>query len=155
MKSEKSMSLRVFAIFLSIFPLATAAAKEGMQVIESHHDLETTVERLVTTIEERDMTVFSRIDHASNAAHVGESLPATQLITFGDPETGTALMQCGRSVAIDLPMKSLIWEEGDRVWLGYNDIQYLADRHNLENCDRLIQQLHEALLGLMGTVAGR
>lgn len=150
------MYLRIMATILLTLTLAgTASANNGMQLIESHHDVETTAERLVHTINERGMIVFNRIDYAESAKLVDEYLPSTQLITFGDPEMSTALMQCGRSVAIDLPMKTLIWQDEDRVWLGYNDVLYLADRHNLENCDGLVQQIHETLLGLLGTVAGR
>jgi len=68
------------------------------------------------------------------------------LIIFGNPKVGTPLMQCTQSVAIDLPQKSLIWEdENGQVWLSYNDPGYLARRHNIENCDEVLNKISNAL----------
>ena len=85
------------------------------------------------------MTVFTRVDHAAGAKKVDMSLEPTELVIFGNPKMGTALMKCGHSVAIDLPLKALIWEDGDgQTWLGYNDPAYLATRHKLEVCDKVM-----------------
>ena len=59
-------------------------------------------------------------------------MPPTQLLIFGSPRSGTPLMLASPSVAIDLPLKALIWQEaGGKVWLSYNSPEYLQQRHNI------------------------
>jgi uncharacterized protein (DUF302 family) len=64
----------------------------------------------------------------------------TQLLVFGNPKVGTALMNASRSVAIDLPLKALAWEdETGQVWLSFNSPAYLQQRHGLE--DNLVKSI--------------
>ena len=78
------------------------------------------------------MTVFSRIDHAAGAASVGLPLRPTEVVLFGNPKGGTALMQDRQTAGIDLPLKILIWEdEAGKTQLGYNDPRWIAQRHGL------------------------
>ena len=60
-------------------------------------------------------------------------------------------MECGRTFAIDLPQKALIWEDQDAVYLGYNDPSYLAQRHHLQGCDELIEKTAQVLAELVST----
>lgn len=74
------------------------------------------------------------------------SLPGTQVVIFGNPKVGTPLMKCNRTVAIDLPQKALIWEDGNgQVWLTYNDPHYLDSRHQLGACAKVIKKVSGAL----------
>ena len=118
----------------------------GLVHVESQHSVADTAERLVQALENKGMTVFARIDHAAGAQSVGQSLPPTELVVFGNPKVGTPLMQCNPTVAIDLPQKALIWQDNaDKVWLSYNKPQYLAQRHQLENCDAILTKIEHAL----------
>jgi len=55
-----------------------------------------------------------------------------QLLIFGNPKAGTPLMIVSPSIAIDLPLKALAWEDGDgKVWLSYNKPEYLKERHGI------------------------
>ena len=57
----------------------------------------------------------------------------TQLVIFGNPRAGTALMNSSPSVAIDLPLKALAWEDGSgKVWLSYNSPDYMKQRHEIK-----------------------
>jgi uncharacterized protein (DUF302 family) len=59
-------------------------------------------------------------------------MPPTQVITFGNPKGGTPLMIASPPVAIDLPLKVLIWEDGEgRIWVSCNNPEYLGQRHNI------------------------
>jgi uncharacterized protein (DUF302 family) len=72
------------------------------------------------------------IDHSGEAAKVGMKMPATKLLIFGSPKAGTPLMLATPSVAIDLPLKILIWEDAQgKVRLSYNSPAYLQERHHL------------------------
>ena len=127
-------------------PLESTVAPLGFIALESPYSVEETVTRLQTLLENNGITVFAQVDHAAGAASVELVLPPTQVIIFGNPRVGTPLMQCGQSVAIDLPQKALIWEdEAGQVYLGYNDPRYLAERHNLSDCEDAIARVETAL----------
>ncbi len=78
------------------------------------------------------MTIFATVDHSGEAAKAGLSLRPTKLLIFGSPKQGTPLMQEAPTVAIDLPLKALVWEDAaGKVWLTYNDPAYLQNRHGV------------------------
>jgi uncharacterized protein (DUF302 family) len=85
-------------------------------------------------LKSKGITVFARIDHSGEAAKAGLKMRPTQLLIFGNPKAGTPLMNASPSVAIDLPMKSLVWQdEGGKVWVGYNSPAYMQQRHGLKD----------------------
>ena len=130
-----------FLLFSSV-----AVADNGLISMKSPYDVTATTDRLEESLAAKGMTVFARINHTEGALKVGKELRPTVLIIFGNPKVGTPLMQCAQSVAIELPQKSLILEdENGQVWLSYNDPIYLARRHDIENCDELINKISNAL----------
>jgi uncharacterized protein (DUF302 family) len=139
---------RIAATLLTALTLPVAAADgaAGLTAVQSSHDVFQTADRLVSTLEGKGLKIFSRIDHAGAAEKAGLELRPTQLVLFGDPKLGTTLMHCGQTVAIDLPLKALVWEDAEgNVWLGYNTPDYLAERHGLEGCEKQLQKVTEAL----------
>ena len=123
-----------------------AFATEGMISIKSAHTVAVTADRLEKILVSKGMTVFKRIDHAAGAQKVGKTLRPTELVIFGNPKVGTPLMLCRQSVAIDLPQKALIWQdEAGQVWFSYNDPKYLAMRHNIQGCDKVLKKVAGAL----------
>lgn len=122
------------------------AADNGLITVKSQHDVSTTTENLRDLLSAKGMTLFNVVDHAAGAAKVGQSLAPTQLVIFGNPKIGTKLMNCSRSVAIDLPMKALIWsDDKQQTWISYNDPQYLAQRHGLAGCEPVLEKVSKAL----------
>jgi len=104
----------------------------GLITVSSRYPARDTMDRLLAALAKRDMTVFARIDHAAGAASAGLELRPTEVVIFGNPKGGTALMQDRQSAGIDLPLKALVWEDADgKVLLGYNDPAWIAQRHGL------------------------
>ncbi|KPP98504.1 DUF302 domain-containing protein [Marinobacter sp. HL-58] len=135
------------AVLVLALPLSAMAA-EGMVEVRSSHSAGETADKLVSALEDKGMTVMNRINHAEGADKAGLDLRPTEVVIFGNPKVGTPLMQCARSVAIDLPQKALIWEDSEgNVWLAYNDPEYLKKRHNIEGCDEVIEKVKGALAG--------
>ena len=89
-----------------------------------------TVERLMVSLKRRHLKLLAVIDHSGDAASVGMPMPATRLFIFGNPAAGTPLMLSAPSVALDLPLKALVYEEADTVWIAYNSPEYLQQRHD-------------------------
>jgi uncharacterized protein (DUF302 family) len=106
--------------------------QNGLIHLASQHSVEETMRRLEALLHERGVTIFARIDHSGEAAKVGLAMLPTKLLIFGSPKGGTSLMQAAPSLAIDLPLKALFWQDAEgKVWLTYNDPAYLQQRHNL------------------------
>jgi uncharacterized protein (DUF302 family) len=59
-------------------------------------------------------------------------MPPTKLLIFGNPKAGTPLMLAVPSIAIDLPLKILVWQDTQgKVWVSYNSPEYLKERHGV------------------------
>ena len=98
----------------------------------SHHSVDQTVEKLKNILQSRGVALFALVDHSGEAEKVGMKMPPTKLLIFGSPKAGTPLMLAAPSIAIDLPLKILVWEDtGGKVWVSYNSPEYLKDRHGL------------------------
>lgn len=141
-------------LLLTPFP-STAGTVDGLEPIRSRFSVEETERRLVSLLEAKGMTIVARVDHAAGAMKAGLELEPTRLVIFGNPRLGTLLMQCRRSVAIDLPMKALVWREGDGVWLAYNTAEYLDDRHDLAGCEAPLARARDALAGFAKQATGQ
>lgn len=138
----------IFAL-MSLFPLYSWAA-DGLIAVRSPHSVRDTVDRFETAAKAKGLNIFLRVDHAAGAQKIGKSLRPTELLVFGNPQGGTPLMECAQSAGIDLPLKALAWQdEAGQVWLGYNDPQFLADRHGGKECGTVVQNLRKALAGLV------
>jgi uncharacterized protein (DUF302 family) len=104
----------------------------GIVDIPSRYSVPETLARLQSILKEKGVTVFALIDHSGEAAKVGLEMRPTQLLIFGSPKAGTPLMVAAPSVAIDLPLKALAWQDGEgKVWLSYNAPEYLQQRHGI------------------------
>jgi uncharacterized protein (DUF302 family) len=98
----------------------------------SNHSVEQTVERLKNILQSRGVTLFELVDHSGEAEKVGMNMRPTKLLIFGSPKAGTSLMLAAPSIAIDLPLKILIWEDSQgKVWVSYNSPDYIKQRHGL------------------------
>jgi uncharacterized protein (DUF302 family) len=109
-----------------------ANADNGVENVASNYSVAETIDRLESLVKSKQLTVFARIDFSADAAKVGLSMPPTQMLIFGNPKAGTPLMLAAPSVAIDLPLKALAWQDSaGGVWLSYNTPEYLRRRHSL------------------------
>ena len=110
----------------------SVSAGEGLTTRPCRHTLDETLQRLEGMLRANGVTIFAMVDHGGEAEKVGLTMRPTKLLIFGHPKSGTPLMTASPSVAIDLPLKILLWEDLDgRVWLTYNTPAYLRERHDL------------------------
>lgn len=107
-----------------------AEQQNGLIHLASSHTVDETLRRLEKLLRDHGITIFLVVDHSGEAQKVGLSMPPTKLVIFGNPKGGTPLMQAAPSSGIDLPLKALIWQDPKgKVWLSYNDPEYLRWRH--------------------------
>jgi len=105
---------------------------KGIVDIPSHHSVDETVAKLRAILEAKGVTLFALVDHSGEAEKAGMKMRPTKLLIFGSPKAGTPIMLAAPSIAIDLPLKILVWEDADgKAWVSYNAPEYLRDRHNV------------------------
>ena len=143
------MQFRQLASGLALTLFAAGAfAADGLIAVKSPRGAKDTMSRLEEVVKQRGLNVFARIDHAAGAAKIGKTLRPTELLIFGSPQGGTPFMECEQTVGIDLPLKALVWEDSSgQVWLGYNDPEFLAQRHAASKCPA-VENLRKALAGI-------
>jgi len=123
---------------------------EGLVSVRSQHGPEETMNRLGAAVRAKGMTVFAQIDHAAGAEAVGLPLRPTEVLVFGNARSGTPLMQSSQTMGIDLPLKVLVWQDDAGVtWLSYNDPDWLARRHGLDDQSR---QVIDTINGVINAV---
>src|ERR1017187_4886720 len=103
--------------------------ENGILTVPSHQPMDGTVEKLEGILRANGVKLFALVDHSGEAEKAGMQMRPTKLLIFGNPKAGTPLMIASPSIAIDLPLKLLVWEDGeDKVWISYNSPQYLHAR---------------------------
>jgi uncharacterized protein (DUF302 family) len=98
--------------------------------IPSNHTVDETLERVKAILEAKGVTLFALVDHSGEAEKVGMKMRPTNLLIFGSPKVGTPIMLAAPSIAIDLPLKILVWEDAvGKAWVSYNSPEFLLERH--------------------------
>ena len=116
---------------------------DDLRTVRSAYPVDAAVARIEQAVKAAGMKVFARIDQAAEARAVGLALRPSVVLLFGNPKAGTPLMMARPTVAIDLPLKALVWEDNrGAVWLTYNTPALLVRRHGVE--DALARQLAPA-----------
>lgn len=127
----------------------TSAA--GIVTKDSPRTVGETVSRLTDLIDARGMKFFAVIDQSAEAHGVGLELRPTTLVIFGNPASGTPVMEAAPLAALDLPLKVLVWADQDQTKVSYLSPVALADRYSLDSsvAGSLagIDPLTEALVG--------
>ncbi|MGB7266515.1 MAG: DUF302 domain-containing protein [Terracidiphilus sp.] len=104
----------------------------GIVDIPSQHPVDETVEKLKRILAAKGVALFALVDHSGEAEKAGMRMRPTKLLIFGSPKAGTPVMLAAPSIAIDLPLKILVWEdESGKAWISYNTPDYLRERHHV------------------------
>src|SRR5947209_17833640 len=110
----------------------TSNADTGIVNIPSSHSVDETVEKLEGILQAKGVKLFALVDHSGEAERAEMRMVPKKLLIFGTPKAGTPLMIASPSIAIDLPLKILVWEDSSgKVWTSYNSPGYLKARHHL------------------------
>jgi uncharacterized protein (DUF302 family) len=113
-----------------------------------------TAQALADALDRRGLTLFARIDHAAAARRVGMELADEEVFVFGNPRGGTPLMQADPRVGIELPLRMLLWRDGEATAVGYRDPRELAGDYRLDGREAALAQLAALLDALSDEVCG-
>ena len=143
-------------IFL-LFPFLAAALPiiSCKDVIKPYGDFqsplafEETVAALQKTLNSKGITIFATIEHHKAAEAVGESMQPATVLIVGNPKVGTALMQENPRLAIELPLKILIYEEDKTVNIRYEKISAIAEKYHIKQNFSAEEKIDTAMLQLI------
>jgi uncharacterized protein (DUF302 family) len=120
-------------------------AAKGVISKPAKDSVEDSTQLFAALLKSKGITLFALIDHSGEAQKAGLQMPPTKLFIFGNPKAGTPVMLAAPTIAIDLPLKVLIWEDAaGQAWVSFNDPRYLQERH----------QVPEALMKNISVVEG-
>jgi uncharacterized protein (DUF302 family)/uncharacterized membrane protein YidH (DUF202 family) len=129
----------------------TLMKDKGIVDTPSNHSVDQTVAKLKGILEAKGVTLFALVDHSGEAEKLGMKMRPTKLLIFGNPKGGTPVMLAAPHSAIDLPLKILIWEDGQgKTWVTYNSPEYLVERHGIPQ--ELLPNI--AVIATLATKAG-
>jgi uncharacterized protein (DUF302 family) len=143
---------------LCLAALPIQANDNGLRTIPAKQDAAATLVKLENAIKSRGMKVFMRIDHAAAAKEVGLTMPASTVVIFGNPKNGTPNFLKKPTLAIDLPLKILVWQDAaGETFVTYNSGDYvfgtLFGRHGLKPPPKVIAAQEKMLEGLAKSAA--
>ena len=130
--------------------MSPTVSVEGLRILPTQHSVAQVLQRVESAARARGLTVFAQIDFSGDAQRAGLAMRPTGLVILGNPKSGTPLMAATPTVAIDLPLKILAWQDIEgRSWVAYNEVEYLQARHGFP--DELKQNI--AALGALAAAA--
>ena len=122
---------------------------EGVVTRSSRYGFTETLDRLENALQRRQLEIFARFDHSGAARRVGLTMPDTQVVVFGSPKAGTPLMLASPPVALELPLRILVADDGGHTVVTYLNPSSLADRFgipadlvkNIAGIDKIIDEV--------------
>lgn len=104
----------------------------GVLSRRSPHGVDETVRRLRLLLDEAGVELFAHINHAEAARDAGLPLRESQVLVFGSPRTAVPLMVEAPLLALELPLKVLVWQDDDdRTWVSHQDPEAVRARYGL------------------------
>jgi uncharacterized protein (DUF302 family) len=104
----------------------------GIVTLPGHQSVDATVEKVKSMLLTKNVKLFTIIDHSGEARSAGLEMPDTKVLIFGNPAGGTPAMLAAPTLALDLPLRILVWEDAQsNVWISYNTVEYLRARHQV------------------------
>lgn len=111
----------------------------------SRYSYSDTIAKLRKAMVDGGATIFATIDQSAAATGAGLTLRPTTLIVFGNPKGGTPLMDAFPLVALELPLKLLVWEENGSVSVAYVPMSEIAARHSVKGMDARVADMDRAV----------
>ena len=145
----------LISLMMVAFTSVSVAGDDGLVTKKSNYSVKETLDRLENVLKKKGITIALRWSHSDNGNKVGIPLRPTELLIFGNPKLGTNFFTSKQTAGIDLPMKALAWEdEKGQVWLTYNDPAYIANRHGINDRDKVKKKMTGALGKLTSKATG-
>lgn len=131
-------------------PKSSTSTTAGIVTVASAASFDSTLARLERAITAKGLTIAAKIDHAAAAQRASLTLRPTTLVIAGNPAAGTPLMLADQTMAVELPLRFVVWQgEDGRARVSYDPIKSIAARHKLAGRDELLSRMTGAIEGIV------
>ncbi len=121
----------------------------SLTAVSSPHSVSATTDRLAAALDVRGITLFARIEHSGLARAAGLELAGEEVLIFGDPRVGTALMQSDPEIGYELPLRVLIRDAGGRTMVGYRAPTEMASAYAVADQAAVLGRMNGLLESLI------
>jgi uncharacterized protein (DUF302 family) len=130
-------------LFILIFGFISlhSSKAQNLTVYKAKGSVSETTEKIVSIIKEKNLIFFETVSHDQIAENRGIEIDKTNVILFEDPDLTSNLILCEQTAALDLPLKILVWEENEDVYIGYIDPQLMRRRFLINGCDETMVKM--------------
>ena len=147
------MSHRKIFFVLLLAGMACLAEAADLVKKPSQKGVQETMDKLEAVVRDKGLTVFNRIDHQANARKAGLEQPAAQVLIFGNPKIGTAIMTQDPAAGLDLPLRVLVYQDKEgKTWISYHDPQALKQSYGVAGVPA-VDKVTKALMGITDAAA--
>lgn len=131
---------------LCLLVVTGSSYAQGIISKTSTHSVKDTLDKLETIVTAKGFKVVARVNHAKAAEMSGQTLNPTEVLIFGNPKVGTALMKSNQAIGLDLPIKVLVRENDEGVvTISYNDPAWMVSRYGITDRSDVVQKMTGAL----------
>lgn len=101
-------------------------------VHKSSLSVKETTDKLEFFLRQHGVTIYTRIDQQAEANKSGLSLQPLEFLLFGNPQKGGSLMAANPMIALDLPLKIIVWQDNTQVYIAFNEARYITSRYGVD-----------------------
>ena len=134
--------------------LVATPALADFERIEAEGSVDDAFARLETAVEGAGATIFATVDHGQGAVDVGLELGASKLLIFGNPQLGTPVMQEDMLAGLALPLKMLVYSDGEQTWVAYEEVEEMFDDLDVDDDLEALGKMEGALENFATAAAG-
>ena len=143
------------ALSLSACGSETALSTERVMTVTSTQSFAATENDLRESLSARNLKLFTVVDHGAGAQSIGENIGKSKLFIFGNPKSGTPLMQAEPKLGLALPMKVLLHEADGTVHLHRTDVAATVRGYGVMDQDKRLAKIDETLDAIMADAAAK
>ncbi len=140
------MKQAILVVMLALFSSVVVAGDAGIVKLKSKYSVDETMDRVEKTAISQGMRIWAREDFKKMGDKIDVNIKPTQIVIFGKGRAGPKLIASSPTVALDLPLRVISWEDkSGQVWVAYTTADYLKDRHNIQGKDKVVGKVNGRL----------
>ncbi len=139
---------------LAVLALAATPALADFERREAQGSVEEAFSRLENAVEGAGATIFATVDHGQGAADVDMDLGPSKLLVFGNPQLGTPVMQQDRRAGLVLPLRMLVYAEGEQTYVAWQEVDDMVDDLEVDDDLEALRKMEGALENFASAAAG-
>lgn len=142
------------ALTAAALALTALPAMAEIETMKAQGSVDDAFSRLQSAVEGAGATVFATVDHSGGAADVDMELHDSKLLIFGNPKLGTPVMQEDMLAGLVLPLKMLVYSDGEQTYVAYEEIEGRLDGLDVDDDLDVLTKIEGALNKFANAAAG-